>query len=177
MSGVRDFAVQVFSWMLLGVVVAGALALIAVPKLNDARPLTVLSGSMIPTFDPGDVVVVRDTDADTLEVGDVITFQPFPDDPRLTTHRVQEVRYGVNGVSYVTKGDNNDAVDLEPITAQQVKGEVWYVVPYVGHVSVWMSGGLLGGLVDLVALGLLVYGGGYLVAGLLEKRRRAEVTA
>ena len=52
--------------MLLGAVVAGALALIVVPKLNGARPLTVLSGSMIPTFDPGDVVVVRAADADHL---------------------------------------------------------------------------------------------------------------
>lgn len=176
MTSVREFAVRVLSWMLLGAVVSGALALIVVPKLNDARPLTVLSGSMIPTFDPGDVVVVRDTDAESLQVGDVITFQPFPDDPRLTTHRVEEVQYGVEGVVYVTKGDNNDAVDLEPVTPQQVRGQVWYVVPYVGYVSVWMSGGMLGGLVDLVAVGLLLYGGGYLVAGLVEKRRRAEVT-
>jgi signal peptidase I len=161
--------------MLLGVVVAGALGLIVVPKLNHARPLTVLSGSMVPTFDPGDVVVVRDTDAERLQVGDVITFQPFPDDPRLTTHRVEEVRYGVDGVSYVTKGDNNGAVDLEPVTPAQVKGEVWYVVPYVGHLSVWMSGGVLGNLVDLVAVGLLLYGGGHLVVGLVEQRRRQEV--
>ena len=147
-----------------------------VPKANDARPLTVLSGSMIPTFDPGDVVVVRDTDADTLEAGDVITFQPVSDDPRLTTHRVSEVRYGVGGVSYVTQGDNNDAVDLEPITADQVRGEVWYVVPYVGHVSVWMAGGTLGWLVNVTAVGLLLYGAGFLVAGLVERRRRTEVT-
>ena len=177
MRTAREFAVQVFSWMLLGAVVAGALALIAIPKMNDARPLTVLSGSMIPTFDPGDVVVVRDTDAESLEVGDVITFQPYSDDPRLTTHRIVEVRYGVDGVSYLTQGDNNDAVDLEPITAAQVKGQVWYVVPYVGYVSVWMAGGLLGTLVDLIAVALLLYGGGYLVAALVERRRRAEVTA
>lgn len=175
MREARQFASRVFSWMLLGAVVTAALALIVVPKLNDARPLTVLSGSMVPTFDPGDVVVVRDTDARSLEVGDVITFQPFSDDPRLTTHRVEEVRHGVDGVGYVTKGDNNDAVDLEPVVPAQVRGEVWYVVPYVGHVSVWVSGGLLGGLVHLGALGLLLYGGGSLVAGLLERRRRPEV--
>ena len=177
MRSTWQFVVQVFSWVLLGAVVSGALALIVLPKLNDARPLTVLSGSMIPTFDPGDVVVVRDTDATSLEVGDVITFQPLPDDPRLTTHRVEEVRYGVDGVSYVTQGDNNDAVDLEPVTPKQVRGEVWYVVPYVGYVSVWMAGGLLGSLVNLIAVGLLLYGGGFLVAGLLERRRRPEVAA
>ena len=86
MRAAWQFTVQVFSWVLLGAVVSGALALIVLPKLNDARPLTVLSGSMIPTFDPGDVVVVRDTDAEHLQVGDVITFQPVSDDPRLTTH-------------------------------------------------------------------------------------------
>lgn len=175
MRAAWQFTVKVFSWVLLGAVVSGALALIVLPKLNDARPLTVLSGSMIPTFDPGDVVVVRDTDAEHLQVGDVITFQPVSDDPRLTTHRVDEVRYGVDGVSYVTKGDNNDAVDLEPITPAQVRGQVWYVVPFVGYVSVWMAGGMLGSLVNVIAVGLLLYGGWFLVAGLLERRRRPEI--
>jgi signal peptidase len=163
--------------MLLGAVVSGALALIVVPKLNDARPLAVFSGSMVPTFDPGDVVVVRDTDAGSLQVGDVVTFQPYPDDPRLITHRVIEVRYGVEGVSYTTQGDNNGAADLEPVQPKQVRGEVWYVVPYVGHVSVWMAGGTLGWLVKVIAVGLVVYGGGFIVAGLVERARRTEVAA
>ena len=85
--------------------------------------------------------------------------------------------YGAEGVSYITRGDNNGADDPAPITEAQVKGQVWYVVPYVGYVSVWMAGGLMGRLVHLAAIALLLYGGWFLVAGLLEKRRGAEVSA
>ena len=49
-------------------------------------------------------------------------------------------------------------------------------MPYVGYVSVWMAGGVLGSLVKVVAVGLLLYGAWFLAAGLLERRRpSAEV--
>jgi signal peptidase len=165
---------KVVSWMLLGAVVAGGLALIAVPKATGAKPLTVLSGSMAPTYDPGDVVVVRPTRARELEVGDVVTFQPVSDDPKLTTHRVVEVTYGSEGVRYVTQGDANDTPDPEPVRPVQVKGEVWYSVPLVGYLSVWMATGVLGDAVRWFAIGLILYGGWFFAAGLRERLRRPE---
>ncbi|HYH35150.1 MAG TPA: signal peptidase I [Nocardioides sp.] len=176
MRTVWSFLTQVFSWALLGLVVAGALALIVVPKATGSRPLTVLSGSMVPTYDPGDVVIVRPTDAEELQVGDVITFQPVSGDPRLTTHRIDAIAYGNEGQEYVTKGDANDSVDLAPVAPDQVRGEVWYAVPLVGHVSVWMASGWLGTVVDGAAVCLLLYGGYFVLAGLRE-RRRAEAPA
>src|ERR671918_635262 len=79
-------------WAVLGLG-AGLLALIAVPLAFDHRPLTVLSGSMEPTLDTGDGVVV--------------TFR----DPhgRLITHRVRAVRERRSGFEFVTKGDANNA--------------------------------------------------------------------
>ncbi len=170
----RELANRVFSWFLVAAVVAGALALIVVPKATDARPLTVLSGSMEPTYDPGDVVIVREVDPDELKVGDVITFQPVSDDPQLTTHRIIEIAYGSEGQSFVTQGDNNGAPDLEPVTAEQVKGEVWYSVPVVGYVSVWLAGSWVRDLLDLFAIGLLLYGGYHLVAGFAGQGRRSR---
>jgi len=165
---------KVTSWLLLATVVAAGLALIAVPKATGAKPLTVLSGSMVPTHDPGDVVVVRPTKAEELEVGDVITFQPVSDDPKLTTHRVVQVTYGSEGIRYVTQGDANDTPDVEPVRPAQVKGEVWYAVPLVGYVSVWMATGVLGDVVQWVAIGLILYGGWFVAAGLRERVRRPQ---
>lgn len=163
---------RVVSWALLAAVVAAGVALIAVPKATDAKPLTVLSGSMVPTYDPGDVVVVRQTKARELEVGDVITFQPVSDDPQLTTHRVVSVSYGSEGVRYVTQGDANDTPDREPVAPAQVQGEVWYAVPLVGYLSVWIATGWLGDVVHWFAIGLVIYGAAQVGVGLAQRRRR-----
>ena len=168
---------RVLSWLLLATVVAAGLALIAVPKANDAKPLTVLSGSMAPTYDPGDVVVVGRANATELKVGDVITFQAESGDPQLTTHRVVAVSYGSEGISYVTQGDANDAPDVEPVRPAQVRGEVWYSVPRVGYLSVWIASGWLGDVVDWVAVGLVLYGAAQIVVGLVRRRRQRRETS
>ena len=156
--------------MLLGVV-AAALALIVVPKLNHARPLTVLTGSMTPTYPPGDVVIIRPTDPRTLRVGQVITFQAESDVPSVTTHRIVAIQYGADGRRFVTRGDANGAADPKPITSDQVRGEVWYSVPKVGYLAIWASGGLLRTTINLAAVGLLLYGVALFGRGLLERRR------
>jgi signal peptidase len=158
--------------MLLGTVVLGGLALIVVPKATGSRPLTVLTGSMTPTYLPGDVVIVRPADADNLQIGDVITFQAVSDDPRLTTHRIKSVVLTGEGRRYVTQGDANGAADPEPITPEQVRGTVWYSVPYVGYAATWVAGGTLRTLIDVAAGGLLLYGGYLVVTGAMDRRRR-----
>jgi signal peptidase len=158
--------------MLLGTVVLGGLALIVVPKATGSRPLTVLTGSMTPTYPPGDVVIVRPADADNLQIGDVITFQAVSDDPRLTTHRIKSVVLTGEGRRYVTQGDANGAADPEPITPEQVRGTVWYSVPYVGYAATWVAGGTLRTLIDVAAGGLLLYGGYLVVTGAMDRRRR-----
>lgn len=172
-SGVGRLAALTISWALLAIVAAAGLALIVVPKATGAKPLTVLSGSMAGTYDPGDAVIVRDADTRHLEVGQVITFQPTSDDPRLTTHRVVEVTYGSEGTRYVTQGDANDAPDPAPVRPSQVQGEVWYSVPLVGYLSVWMATGPLGQLVNWFALGLIAYGAVQVVRGLRQHHRRS----
>ena len=177
MKAARTFLSQVVSWLLLAAVIAGALALIVVPKAADAKPLTVLSGSMTGTYDVGDVVVVRPVDTGELGVGDVITFHPVADDPALTTHRIEAISVGSDGRRFVTRGDANNAADLSPVEPAQVVGEVWYSVPLVGYVSVWVAGDWVRLAVDVVAIALLLYGGWFLAAGLAERRRRDRVPA
>ena len=173
MTAARAFLTRVFSWFLLAAVVAAALALIVVPKAAGAKPLTVLSGSMTGTYDIGDVVIVRPAATEELVVGDVITFQATSDDPTLTTHRIVGLAYGSDGTRFVTQGDANDAADPSPIRPEQVMGEVWYSVPVVGHASLWMAGGWVRNALDLLAAGLLVYGGWFVALGLIERRRRS----
>ena len=127
---------------------------------------------MTGTYDIGDVVVVRPVDTEQLGVGDVITFQPVSDDPALTTHRIVEVDLRQRGAQFVTRGDANNAVDLGPVKPAQVMGEVWYSVPRWATCRCGWPASWLGTVVQLLAVALLLYGGWFIVAGLLERRRR-----
>ncbi|MBD7918325.1 signal peptidase I [Cellulomonas sp. Sa3CUA2] len=153
------------------VLLAAAVALAVVPKVVDGAALTVLTGSMVPTYDPGDVVVVRGVKdvAAEVQVGDVVTFQPVSDDPTLITHRVVEKIFTAEGTMFVTRGDANSADD-DPLVPAQVKAEVMYHVPYVGYASLYL-GQQRGLLVVGVAVALLGYGA-FMV--LRPERRRAD---
>ena len=169
---IRKFISQALSFALLGLVITAALALIIVPKAAGAKPLTILSGSMTGTYDIGDVVVVKPVDPANLNIGDVITFQPFSDDPELTTHRIIAISYGSKVEQFVTQGDANNAPDLKPIGEDQVKGKVWYSVPKVGWISVWVAGHTVRTITDLIGIGLLLYAGVFIAGGLRERRRK-----
>ena len=134
------------TWLLLGAVLAVAHgAAFAVPQLWGGQGLTVLSGSMEPAFGPGDVVAVRpltpDAVCDTVALGDLITFLPYPDDPTLITHRVTAITVGdVDGweCRLTTQGDANSAADA-PVLPLQVRATVVYAVPHVGWVRQWAT--------------------------------------
>jgi len=122
------------------VVLAAAVALAVIPRMLDGAALTVLTGSMVPTYNPGDVVVVRGVhDAEReVEIGDVVSFQPLPNDPTLITHRVVAKSFTSEGTQFVTRGDANSADD-DPEIPAQIKGKVVYSIPLVGHVSLWLG--------------------------------------
>ncbi len=78
----------VITWVVVLAAAALVLALIVVPLLGGARPYTVLTSSMEPTYPPGTLVVVRTTDASRLPVGTVVTYQLESGQPDVVTHRV-----------------------------------------------------------------------------------------
>lgn len=153
-------------------IVAVLLAVVAVvvPKVLGAVPLAVLTGSMEPTYSPGDLVVSQPVDVVDLQIGDVVTFQPSSGDPTLITHRVIGVQLGAGGVaSLATQGDANGAVD-DPILPEQVMGKVIYSVPYLGHVTQAVPDGTRGVLLVVIGSGLLLYCAYTLTIG----RKRAQ---
>lgn len=174
---VRQFVSTVLGVVMLGTVALAGLALIGIPQATGSRPLTVLTGSMQPALGPGDVVIVRPTDAKTVQIGDVITFQAESDNPELITHRVTGVVFTGEGRQYVTRGDANGADDPMPVRPEQVRGAVWYSVPYVGHAAVWFSGSTMRTVIDLAAVALILYGGYLVTAAAIDRRRRKPEVA
>jgi signal peptidase len=138
MGRVRHFVVRAYPWFVRGVVglaVALFLLLAAGPHLLGYRTLTMLTGSMAPQINPGDVVVSSPVAVEELRAGMVISYHIPIDDHRVVTHRIVTVEPGPDrSVTVQTKGDANNTVDpwkatLNGGTAYRVRA----VIPDLGY--------------------------------------------
>lgn len=148
--------------------VAAVAVVVAVPRFTDGQAMTVLSGSMTPAIPVGSIVVVRPVDPSTLRVGDVATYQVKPNKAVYVTHRVAGIDH-VNGKTVFTfKGDANRGPDTKPVVAGQIRGKVWFHVPYLGTVrdDLKTRAGLSMALIALLGS----YAAVQLIGGLRERR-------
>ena len=106
------------------------------PRFLGYQTSTMLTGSMSPGINPGDVVVSVRTPVSELKVGDVITYSIPIDDHRIETHRAASIkRDDAGATSVTTKGDANLGAD--PWVAVLSEDYVYTqagVVPYLGDV-------------------------------------------
>lgn len=92
------------------------------------RPMIVMSGSMQPNIKTGSLCLVNSKAFfDKIEEGDVITYEVM--DTKIT-HRVHSIVKD----GFVTKGDDNDVVDLGIVTKDNFYGKVIFDIPYLGYV-------------------------------------------
>jgi signal peptidase I len=104
------------------------------PHLFGYRTEVVLTGSMAPTADPGDVlVVVREPTAD-VEPGQILSFHPPLADRRVVTHRVVGATHRRDGsLVLTTKGDANPTADpWRAVVSDEYVWRVRAVVPRLG---------------------------------------------
>ncbi len=104
------------------------------PRVFGYQTSTMLTASMSPEINPGDVVVSVQKPTADLQVNDVITFSIPIDDHRIETHRIVSVdRDEAGTTSVTTKGDANAGPD--PWKAVLTEDYVYTkaaVVPYLG---------------------------------------------
>ena len=99
-------------------------------------PVAIASNSMNPAFSRGDIQII-DKKEQIYKVGDVIQFYGLND--TIFVHRVVSVRKDNGNVYYVTKGDNNDVVDLMEISQHRVIGKSILTLKYFGYPTVWIT--------------------------------------
>jgi signal peptidase len=111
--------------------------------LHTESPLMVVSsGSMIPTLNVGDIIIVRGIDPQAVTVGMIIIFHsPYEYDMPIV-HRVVAVDNQGSTVSFETKGDNNPGPDGWRVPAQNLMGVFVAKIPYVGLLSLELRGPL-----------------------------------
>lgn len=93
---------------------------------------TVISGSMEPKYSVGDLIYVKKVDANTIKVGDDITFI-LNEDLVVATHRV--VRIDAENQRLYTKGLANEIEDSDPVHFNNVIGVPQFSIPKLGYVS------------------------------------------
>ncbi len=101
---------------------------VSAPAILGYTPLIVISGSMSPTYVPGDVIYYKKVNPEELQKMDVITFQSGDD--AFVTHRIVKIEDGI----FRTQGDANLAFDPEPVEYNDIKGKVVkYHLPFLGR--------------------------------------------
>lgn len=101
-----------------------------VPSVFGFSVLQVKTGSMLPDYEIGTIVITKNVDANDLQVGDVISFYSLDQDisGEVNTHRIEKIEYGGddNAPYFTTKGDNNTQVDKQKVWPSQIVGKVVY---------------------------------------------------
>lgn len=160
------------SYIALCLTVLAALALVIVPMVTGSQTYSVLTSSMAPKYAPGTFLVVKPVPFEELRVGDVITYQIESGKPAVITHRISSISATQTGErQFITKGDNNDIEDERPVTELQVRGKLFYAVPYVGFVANSLGNSDRGTAAQWGAVALMGYGVVSLVSGVLAKKR------
>ncbi len=133
------------------------------------RNFIVISNSMEPDINVNDMIFIRRTSDEQLNVGDVITFQvyiPEVDEISYVTHYIGAIETDTEGtLIYKTRGaryaegifdewtdENGNAVD---ITINDIEGVYMFRIPYIGYFITMLQDPIFVGL--LVVNGTVIY--------------------
>lgn len=158
--------------VLLLILALGAVTIV-LPAVVGGMPLSVLTGSMRPHLPPGTLVVVKPTPVEEIGVGDVITFQIESGQPAVATHRVvaRSVDSATGEVRFTTQGDANNTPDPEQVRPAQIRGKVWYAIPYLGWVNQAIDGQTRSWAIPALAGALFLYAAWTFGTGVRDRAR------
>ena len=148
-----------------------------VPSVGGLFPMIVLTDSMYPMIESGDLIICHTAEADEIVVDDVISFyDPMGSGTSVVTHRVLEIVEKDGEISFRTKGDNNNAEDTALVPAKNLIGIYQSRIPAVGHVAMFMQT-TPGLIVCCVCPILLLVGYDVLRRKKLEKTQKQDTDA
>lgn len=101
------------------------------------EPLVIASNSMAPKIYKGDIVIIQDKDVSEVKKGDIIRYKM---DGYYVVHRVVMINEDEEGNrQFITKGDNNEDIDLYPVKEYQYAGTIKFDIPYLGYPTLILS--------------------------------------
>lgn len=99
------------------------------------KPYIVLSDSMQDTFAVGDIAVSKTADPESLQVGDIVTFESI--DPanygEVVTHKIREITTYEGEPAFITYGTTTGVDDAYPAPFENVVGQYQFRLPKMGY--------------------------------------------
>ena len=148
-----------------------------VPSIGGTFPLIVLTDSMYPEIESGDLIICNTAEAEEIENNDVIAFfDPAGNGTSIVTHRVTEVVEENGALQFRTRGDNNNTEDKLLVPAENLVGIYKSRIPNVGHVAMFMQS--TAGLIVCVVLPILLLVGYDIIRRrIYEKNKQSDTDA
>lgn len=154
--------VSVVLWMVILLAALYAFTTLAtrdntkVASIAGFTPMVVKTDSMSPTFNSGDLIIIKACDTSALKEGDIITFHTIiQNEYALNTHRIDKIEENGDVRSYVTKGDNNDIADTHIISDGDIVGIYVTRVAGLGNVMDFLSSSM--GFLIVIVLPMLLF--------------------
>lgn len=145
----------------LTIIVKGTLSPERPPSVFGVTPMVVLSGSMSGTavdhIEAGDLIFVREIQADDLKEGNIISFMEERSST-VVTHRIVEIFEDGSERTFITKGDANNTKDQSPVTEDRIVGIFFFRLAKVGDFALFLHeplGMLL--FIGVPVLGFIIY--------------------
>ena len=138
MKKVLSIIFDILFYIFIGAVIIFSIFFVKSTRLNEMPSIggysmyIVRTGSMVPTIDPGSLIVVKKTNPKDLKKGDIVTFKGAQTG-NLFTHRIYKVEDGKE-LKFITKGDANETIDPMKSTPNKIVGKLVVSIPYVGIV-------------------------------------------
>ncbi len=101
--------------------------------------IAILSNSMDPIFNKGDIVIYKklnDNELNNLNINSIIVYNV---DDRLIVHRIVKKIKSNNNIEYITKGDANNTADYKKVSTMQIKGQYIFHIKYLGYPSILLN--------------------------------------
>lgn len=145
-----------------------------VPDFGGYFPMIVLTDSMYPSIESGDLIICQTADAEEIKVDDVISFfDPAGNGVTVVTHRVLEVVEKNGEISFKTKGDANNVEDNLLVPSESLIGIYKTRIAGAGNVAMFMQ--TSSGFVVCVGLPLvLIIGYDWLRRKQYDKKQQSE---
>jgi len=126
------FVFELISWLFIGIIVLLVFFTVGSNTniLRGYKSFMVLSGSMEPTINIGDIVITHKQI--NYFKNDTITF--YGPENRVVTHRIALIKEQDGNTTIITKGDANRSIDSDTITPNKIIGKVIFIIPKLGFV-------------------------------------------
>lgn len=146
-------------------------------SIGGVRFYYVATESMYPTIKPHAMMVVKETDPEKLEVGDIISF--VSRDPaiygQVNTHRIYAITEEDGELAFVTKGDNNPSPDTLHVYPDEIKGKVIaHTSPIKGLTSLLSFAGTKMGFFIVILMPLMLVTGMFFSSFMREFRESLQ---